>query len=256
MTETRQIKAPDDLNQGRFNAQARARWPDRIVALVAVVVLHAVVLLALLKGLAATGVIADPFAGTQAYNVPLQPPPTPSASPTALGDEAAGKAGAPAPRAKPREVSAPVARVPAKTQPAPPAASTGTENRSGAGEAGGGTGAGGAGGGIGSGGSGEGTGSGGGARKVEKIAGDIRSTRDYPAAARDARLGRSVIIAVTVGTDGRPRACRIARPSGNAEADEITCRLAMERFRFRPATDRDGNPVEAVYGWQQRWFTP
>ena len=106
---------------------------------------------------------------------------------------------------------------------------------------------------------GDGTGSGqgaGGARKVEKIAGDIRSARDYPKAGREDRLGRRVVIAITVGVDGKPKACRIARASGNDEADRITCQLAVERFRFRPATDRNGNPVEAVYGWEQRWFAP
>jgi protein TonB len=34
----------------------------------------------------------------------------------------------------------------------------------------------------------------------------------------------------------------------------ITCRLAEERFRFRPSLDNQGNPVEAMYGWRQRWF--
>jgi protein TonB len=61
---------------------------------------------------------------------------------------------------------------------------------------------------------------------------------------------------LTVGTDGRVRSCRIHKPSPDAEADAITCRLARERFRFRPATDRAGNPIESEFGWQQRWFAP
>ena len=36
-----------------------------------------------------------------------------------------------------------------------------------------------------------------------------------------------------VGTDGKPTACRVARPSRDAEANAITCRLALQRFRFR-----------------------
>jgi len=48
----------------------------------------------------------------------------------------------------------------------------------------------------------------------------------------------------------------IHKPSPDAEADAITCRLARERFRFRPATDRAGNPIESEFGWQQRWFAP
>jgi protein TonB len=38
------------------------------------------------------------------------------------------------------------------------------------------------------------------------------------------------------------------------EADAITCRLAIQRFRFRPATDTDGKPVVSTFGWQQRGF--
>ena len=103
-----------------------------------------------------------------------------------------------------------------------------------------GTGAGGAGSGTGSGASGSGSG-GGLARKAEKIAGDIKSARDYPAASRDERIGKRVVIVLTVGTDGRVAKCRIWRPSGVPDADAVTCRLAQERFRFRPATDSEGN---------------
>ena len=63
------------------------------------------------------------------------------------------------------------------------------------------------------------------------------------------------MIALTVGTDGRVKGCRIVRPSPDPEADAITCRLATERFRFRPARDRNGEPVESVYGWRQSWFS-
>jgi protein TonB len=65
-----------------------------------------------------------------------------------------------------------------------------------------------------------------------------------------------VAVALTVGTDGRVVGCRVLRPSRDPEADRITCALATARFRFRPARDATGNPVESVYGWQQRWFTP
>ncbi len=61
------------------------------------------------------------------------------------------------------------------------------------------------------------------------------------------------IVVVTVGTDGRPTACRVQRASRDAAANAVTCRLAIQRFRFRAATDAAGNPVEAVYGWKQSW---
>ena len=34
----------------------------------------------------------------------------------------------------------------------------------------------------------------------------------------------------------------------------ITCALALQRFRFKPATDGQGNPVASTYGWRQRWY--
>ena len=59
---------------------------------------------------------------------------------------------------------------------------------------------------------------------------------------------------LTVGTDGHVRACRVHQPSGDADADVVTCKLAIERFRFKPALDANGEPVEATFGWQQSFF--
>lgn len=171
----------------------------------------------------------------------------PEASP-APDEGAAAPAGE---KAKPRDVSAPPSKLPVKPTQVPPVSGSGSENQSGA-SAGTGIGGGGEGVGTGSGNSGSGQGNGG-ARKLEKIAGDINSARDYPVppGGRQARFGTSVTIALTVNPEGRPIACRIAKSSPFPETDAITCRLAMERFRFRPATDRDGNPVTATYGWRQ-----
>ena len=89
-----------------------------------------------------------------------------------------------------------------------------------------------------------------------KTAGEINDARDYPVppGGREIRRGKQVVVYMTVGTDGRARNCRVVQPSPDPEADRITCRLAEERFRFRPATDAMGNPVAAEYGWRQRWF--
>lgn len=190
-----------------------------------------------------------------AYDVPLdKPPPPPSA--TATTTEPEGAEGAAGRKAKPREIVAAPARIPNRAPPAAPAASTGNDTRSGATAAGSGTGGGAQGGGTGSGGSGNGAGGRFVAQKAVKIAGDITSTRDYPAASRDSRLGTSVIVALTVGTDGRVKGCSVRKRSGDPEADGITCRLAIDRFRFRPALDQNGDPLESVYGWEQRFFTP
>ena len=45
-----------------------------------------------------------------------------------------------------------------------------------------------------------------------------------------------------------------ADPSPDPEADAITCRLATERFVFRPRLDDAGNPAVGIFRWRQRWF--
>ncbi len=194
---------------------------------------------------------AEPSFTTRTFDVPLDPP-KPSPEPTV--PDPVGASGEKGRKAVAKVVIA-KARVPAKPVPAPSAASTGNDVRSGAAAQGQGTGGGGEGFGTGSGASGKGSG-GGLARKPEKIAGDIRSTRDYPARTRQDRIGKSVVILLTVGTDGRVAGCKIWRASGVPEADAVTCRLAIDRFRFRPAIDAQGRPTEATYGWEQRWFAP
>ncbi len=181
---------------------------------------------------------------------PSEPEPKP-APPEKEG--AAAQAGK---KAKPKAETAPEAKVVIAKKAAPEVASTGNDIRSGGSDRGEGTGAGGDGRGTGSGDSGDGQGGGGIAAKAVKISGDINSARDYPKKSRELRLGDHVVVALTVGTDGRVTNCRVHRPSRDPEADRITCQLAKERFRFRPATDASGRPVQSVYGWQQRWFKP
>ncbi len=154
-----------------------------------------------------------------------------------------GARGAAARRAEADPIVAP-SRPVVTAPPAAPVAGTGSAPQSGA--SAGGEGTGGAG-------SGNGPGGGGHYGAPTKIAGDL-AERDYAKAGRARRLGTAVIVALTVGTDGRVTACRVHQPSGDPDADAVTCRLAIERFRFHPALDPNGNPVEATFGWQQRFF--
>ncbi|MCJ2184909.1 energy transducer TonB, partial [Novosphingobium sp. 1949] len=134
-------------------------------------------------------------------------------------------------------------------------AGEGAEDASGAAAQGAGTGAVGGSAGTGAGAEGHGPGGGGaGASPTVKVAGDIDSARDYPRASRDLRIGHAVVIDLSVGPDGRVHACRVSRPSPDPDADRITCALATQRFRFRPARDASGRAVGALYRWQQRWF--
>ena len=239
----------------RFSDRPGLAPRNRAWLLLAVLVLHVGLGIAIFTGLAGRAMtLMDQAAPPEAYSIPLDPPP-PSPAPSPVPTpEPAGAEGAAAKKAKPKAIVAPPARIPNRAATAAPAASTGNATRSGAGGAGAGTGGGATGMGTGGGGSGDGSGAGG--SRAVKIAGDITATRDYPARTRTQRIGTSVIVVLTVGTDGRVRGCRIHKPSPDAEADAITCRLARERFRFRPATDRAGNPIESEFGWQQRWFAP
>jgi len=222
----------------------RPRWG----MLTLVVLLH----LAALAGLAR--VFAPDFTrqaieqATSLVTVTITAPPDPVPAPSEPDAGAAGEQGK---KATPREVSAPKAPLP-RPSPAPRASSTGTANSSGASDAGAGTGAGGSGEGTGSGSGGSGTG--GGARPLEKIAGDISNARDYPRSGREARKGHDVVIELTVGTNGRVSGCRVTDPSPDPEADTITCRLATQRFVFRPRLNASGEAVTGIYRWRQQWF--
>lgn len=239
----------------RFSDRPALSRRTRLWLLLAVAVLHAGLGFAIFTGLASGAITMIQEAATAAYSVPLDPPPPPPPpAPPVPTPEPAGDEGAAAKRVRPKAVAAPPARVPNKAMTAAPVAASGDASRSGATSAGTGTGGSNAGAGAGSGGSGDGAGSG--ASRAVKIAGDITATRDYPARNRNLRLGKSVVVVLTVGIDGRVHGCRIHQPSPDPEADAITCRLATERFRFRPATDRAGNPIESEFGWQQRWFAP
>lgn len=221
--------------------------------LVGIVLLHVAALYGLAKAFApgATASVEQAVLRTVMVTVETreyEPPPDPQPDAGAAGEE--GR------KAVPKPVVAPESKIVIKpAPPAPKASSTGTADNAGARAAGSGTGAGGAGSGTGSGAGGAGQG-GGAVTKPLHISGSINNARDYPTppGGRQARIGNEVIVKVTVGTDGRASNCSVFRPSPDAEADAITCRLVVERLRFKPATDSNGTPVSAPFYWRQRWF--
>lgn len=178
------------------------------------------------------------------------PPPEPAPSPEPAG--ASGEAGK---KAVARETKAPKPKVDIAKTPAPRASSTGSANTSGATSQGSGTGAGGPGDGTGSGNGGAGSG-GGLAAKAVHVSGQINNARDFPVpeGGREARVGKSVVLALTIGTDGRASACRIFRSSGFPDTDAVACRLAQDRLRFKPATNAAGDPVVSTFYWQQKFY--
>jgi periplasmic protein TonB len=240
-----------NASQSSFvETRRRPRW--WIIALVALG--HLLAFYGLVRAFAPDAMESVERTVLSTFNVTITaPPPPPPAAEPVPEEGAAGEQGK---KAVPKPVTAPAAKIPvASPIPVPRASSSGSANTSGAKDSGAGTGASG---------SGEGTGSGRGGggqggvavTKPVKIAGDINSASDFPVppGGRQARFGTSVTVYMTVDTDGRASNCRVVRPSPDREADAIVCRLAEQRFRFRPATDSQGNPVTATYGWRQEWF--
>ncbi len=157
-----------------------------------------------------------------------------------------------------RAAATPIVAPPLPPRPSPVVAAlkpgVGAEASAGASDRPGpGTGSGGQGTGTGSGdvGNGEGDGDGDG---PELIAGGI-SNRDYPRDALRAGASGTVRTRFTVGMDGRVSRCVVTGSSGNAELDDITCRLIVKRFRFRPARDGSGRPIADEADGEQRWST-
>jgi periplasmic protein TonB len=237
---------------------------DRIIAIVAVVALHAALGYALVTGLAyeVAQKVSD---NLKVFDVQEEPPPPPVEEPVpATRDDAAeGAASAPNIKSRPtpvvapppkvkQQVRSPVVSVPEKT-PVP----TGSDPSAGnAPVAGPGSGSGGEGVGTGSGGSGTGAGSGGLGMRAQRISGQFSSTRDYPPAARRAGAEGAVTVTYTVGTNGRATGCRVTRSSGNADLDSATCRLIEQRFLYKPAQDAQGRPALDVAGTTFYWSLP
>ncbi|MCA1654380.1 MAG: energy transducer TonB [Sphingomicrobium sp.] len=187
----------------------------------------------------------------------VPPPPEAAKRATHKPKDPEGAAAPPALRNTPTEVAAPKPKLVVPTPvPAAPVPGQGTAPAAGAAPVPGpGTGRGGTGNGVGSGLSGNGTGGGGGgglASPARQIDGDIND-RDYPTRAIVDHAQGTVTFAFIVGPDGRLTACRITRSSGNRALDDTTCRLALRRFRFRPATDTAGRPVASEVRGEQEW---
>jgi periplasmic protein TonB len=69
---------------------------------------------------------------------------------------------------------------------------------------------------------------------------------DYPPEARRNQWEGSVIVDLTVTTDGRVSKCAVVKSSGYEILDTTTCQILGRRAKFYPARDGNGNPVEDV----------
>lgn len=194
--------------------------------------------------------ISDPL--TLFAVTPPPPPPKTVPEPPHASHRKSGKASPANLRAKPAEIVAPRVDIPPPppTVVAAPKPGPGTAPSAGAAPLPGpGTGAGGEGNGTGGGGDGDGDGG----TSLELIKGHI-SDSDYPKEAYRDHASGTVYLRFIVGVNGRVTSCTVTRSSGNADLDNTTCRLIMERFRYRPSRDRNGKPypdeVTGFHKWE------
>lgn len=204
----------------------------KLIAIIASLAVEAALVWAFVSGLAQRWVQRIAAPDLAVTTVTADPPPPPRPPPDNV-EKPAGSAAAQGPQAARAEPSPDL--VIASPSPAAPVA--------GAGLAGSGHGAGGSGSGSGAGSSGTATGSGAVVAPAQRIAGTL-SDRDYPRGA--GHPAGTVAIAFRVRTDGAVDGCQVIASSGVPALDSLTCRLVQQRFRYRPARDASGHPVETT----------
>lgn len=234
---------------------------DRSGALIAVAAIHAALLFMLLH-LSGKLDRADPQSALQLFDLSAPPPPAPP--PPKQQRTAArppDKAGGSAPRnikGEATPVAAPKPRL--VTPPLPALAATQTPRQGSAPAQGAsdvrgpGTGAGGAGTGTGSGLGGSGPGGGGdnGVAEPPRLLTSVLGGRDFPGRVLDSwPRGAQILLRLRIDSRGLVSECIIDRASGSGMVDSTICNLVHDRFRFRPAMNRAGQPVAGWFGYRQ-----
>lgn len=228
-----------------------AELPDKAKAITAVVVVHVALAFVIFSGLAVP-VVRHAVDRLTTVKITELPPPPPLRPPPRLVPVAQKAKKAEGTRARKAEASPVVAPEPKLPLPSPTTAAkvagTGVESASGAAVSGNGTGAGS---------SGKGTGGGGDytgftpARRISKI-----PDREYRRLASTGLQSGSVGVTVRVNVDGSVSNCRIARSSGNPNADGLMCALTLDYIRFEPARDPSGRPVAQDVTFVPNWWRP
>ena len=108
-------------------------------------------------------------------------------------------------------------------------------------------------GGGGAGGEGDGSGDGEAVQGPRRTAGRM-AFRDLPEGLLAEGEEAAVRVIFTVLADGSVTGCRVDRSSGYPSIDSLTCRLIEQRFRYRPARDRDGRAVRSQVRETHTWY--
>jgi len=81
------------------------------------------------------------------------------------------------------------------------------------------------------------------ARANGSLPGLIDGEADYPDAARRNEEQGTVRARLDIGTNGRVTSCSVTKSSGSSSLDSTTCRILKARARFTPAKDQNGNNI-------------
>jgi protein TonB len=82
---------------------------------------------------------------------------------------------------------------------------------------------------------------------------DWVTNADYPLDAWRKREEGLVQYDVAVDAQGKPAGCTITYSTATPALEAETCRLLLERARFRPAEDKDGQPRASVWPGEFMW---
>lgn len=82
------------------------------------------------------------------------------------------------------------------------------------------------------------------------------TSADYPFRAMIEARGGTTSFLLAYDDQGLPRGCDIVGTSGHEDLDTATCRLVMERARFKPGRDAKGRPIGGTYSNRIRWKAP
>lgn len=79
---------------------------------------------------------------------------------------------------------------------------------------------------------------------------------DYPVEALRAFQEGRVVAKLWIDDTGKVASCSVAISSGSPSLDQQTCRIALDKVTFTPATDSKGRTIAASYMLPVRWVLP
>lgn len=77
--------------------------------------------------------------------------------------------------------------------------------------------------------------------------------QDYPSSAKKRGEQGTVAFTLLVSPDGTPVRCEITRSSNYADLDEKSCSILIQRAKFNPARDAEGNALHTYYRSFMYW---